>query len=279
MKHPVNSSSDDFGITFAGNHEWGFFSSNRNDPRGNDHIFSFELPPVNIVIEGIISDIDNYPVEDATIRIVGRDGLNEKVQVRHDGSYRVELARDVSYVMMASARGFLNQNYELHTTPEEKSETYLVDFFLSPVYTPVAIDNIFYAYNRADIRPESTEGLDALVRMLNDNPNITIEIGAHTDRIGSDSYNASLAQRRAQSVVDYLISSGISPRRLEAKGYGKSVPKTVSKKIATEWPFLQEGDVLSEDFILALAPEQQSAADQINRRTEFKVLRTNYDLY
>jgi peptidoglycan-associated lipoprotein len=279
MQYPINSPADDFGITFAGKREKGFFSSNRNDLRGSDHLYSFELPLVTVVIEGVVSDIDEYPVEEATVRIVGRDGLNEKVQVRRDGSYRVELARDVSYVMMASARGFLNQNFELRTTPEEKSETYIVDFFLSPVYTPVVIENIFYAFDSAVLRPESKEALDELIKMLDDNPNVAIELGAHTDRRGTEDYNESLAQRRAQSVVDYLIAGGVDPGRLESKGYGESVPKTVSKKMAGEWNFLNEGEVLTEDFILTLTPEQQEVADQINRRTEFKVLRTNYNLY
>jgi peptidoglycan-associated lipoprotein len=279
MKYPINSPADDFGITFAGSREKGFFSSNRNDLRGNDHLFAFELPLVTVVIEGIVSDLEEYPIEEATIRIVGRDGLNEKVQVKRDGSYRVALERDVSYVMMASARGFLNQNYELQTGPEEKSETYIVDFFLSPVYTPVVVENIFYAFDSAVLRPESKEALNELIKMLNDNPNVAIELGSHTDRKGTEAYNEALAQRRAQSVVDYLIAGGIAPERLEAKGYGKSVPKTVGKKMAAEWDFLNEGDVLAENFILALAPKQQEIADQINRRTEFKVLRTNYNLY
>ena len=279
MQHPVNSPADDFGITFAGRREKGFFSSNRNDLRGSDHLYSFELPLVTVVIEGLVLDVDEYPLQEATVRIVGRDGLNEKVQVRRDGSYRVSLARDVSYVMMAGARGFLNQYFELKTTPEEKSETYIVDFFLSPVYTPVVVENIFYAFNSAELRPESEEALDELIRMLNDNPNVTIELGAHNDRMGTDAYNESLARRRAQSVVDYLIAGGIASGRLEAKGYGESVPKTISKKMAGTWEFLHEGDVLSEDFVLSLTPEQQSVADQINRRTEFKVLRTNYNLY
>jgi peptidoglycan-associated lipoprotein len=279
MQYPINSSADDFGITFAGKREKGFFSSNRNDPRGGDHLYAFELPPLTVVIEGIVSDVEEYPVEGATVRIVGRDGLNEKVGVKRDGSYRLELARDVSYVMMAGARGFLNQYFELTTTPEEKSETYLVDFFLSPIYTPVVVENIFYAFDSAALRPESRKALEELIRMLNDNPNVTIELGSHTDRMGTEAYNESLAQRRAQSVVDYLIAGGIAPERLEARGYGESVPKIINKRMAGEWDFLQEGDVLTEAFILSLTPEQQAVADQINRRTEFKVLRTNFNLF
>ena len=276
---PINSSGDDFGITFAGQAEKGFFSSNRNDARGYDHLYSFELPTITISIEGFVNDVDEYPIEEATVRIVGKDGLNVKVPVKKDGSYDVELERDIRYVMMASARGYLNQNYELQTAPEEKSETYIVDFFLSPISKPVVIENIFYDFDKATLRPESKKALDELIKMLNDNPNVTIELGAHTDRKGSDQYNERLAGRRAQSVVDYLIAGGIKADRLEAKGYGESVPKTINKKMAKEHDFLHEGDVLTEEFILALPPEQQEIADQINRRTEFKVLRTNYNLF
>ena len=279
MKAPINSSGDDFGITFAGAEEKGFFSSNRNDARGYDHLYSFELPMITIFIEGLVLDVDEYPVENATVRIVGKDGLNVKTQTKKDGSYKVELERDIRYVMMASARGYLNQNFELKTGPEEKNETYIVDFFLSPITKPVVIDNIFYDFDKATLRPESKKALDEMIKMLNDNPNVTIELGAHTDRKGSDKYNEKLAQRRAQSVVDYLIGAGIATDRLEAKGYGESVPKTINKKMARQHPFLKEGDVLTEEFINKLTPELQDSADQINRRTEFKVLRTNYNLF
>ena len=279
LKAPINTMGDDFGNTFEGDKEKGFFSSNRNDARGYDHLYSFELPVITIFIEGIVSDVDENPIEDATVRIVGKDGLNEKVLAKKDGTYRVELERDIRYVMMASARGYLNQNFELKTGPEEKNETYIVDFYLSPISKPVVIENIFYDFDKATLRPESQKALDEMIKMLNDNPNVTIELGAHTDRKGSDQYNERLAQRRAQSVVDYLIAGGIEKERLEAKGYGESVPKVINKKMAKNYDFLNEGDVLTEEFILTLTPEQQEIADQINRRTEFKVLRTNYNLF
>ncbi len=279
LQAPINSAGDDFGITFAGKEEKGFFSSNRNDARGYDHLYSFELPTITVFIEGYVSDMDEEPIEDATVRIVGKDGLNVKVPVKKDGSYRVELERDIRYVMMASARGYLNQNFELKTGPEEKNETYIVDFFLSPISKPVVIENIFYDFDKATLRPESKKALDEMIKMLNDNPNVTIELGAHTDRKGTEKYNERLAQRRAQSVVDYLIAGGINKDRLEAKGYGESMPKVINKKMAKMYDFLKEGDVLTEEFVLQLTPEQIEIADQINRRTEFKVLRTNYNLF
>lgn len=279
MGAPVNSMGDDFGVTFEGKWERGFLSSNRNDTRGYDHIYSFERPTVTVFIGGYVSDADENPVEGAVVRIVGKDGLNEKVIAKPDGSYKVELERDISYVMMAGAPDYLNQNFELKTDPDEKDETYYVDFYLSPIHKPTVVENIFYDYDKATLRPESKDALDEIIKILNDNPHVTIEMGAHTDRIGSDGYNEGLAQRRAQSVVDYLIGAGIPAGRLTAQGYGESVPKTVTKKMAEENDFLHEGEVLTEAYVLRLTPEQQKIADQYNRRTEFKVTGTTYNFY
>jgi peptidoglycan-associated lipoprotein len=278
MGLPVNSMADDFGITFAGGKEQGFFSSNRNDARGWDHIYSFDYPTVTIFIEGYVSDLEEEAIEDAVVRIVGKDGLNVKVPVKPDGTYRVELERDISYVMMANAPNFLNQNFELKTDAEEKNETYYVDFYLSPIDKPVVVENIFYAFDKATLRPESKEALNQLIKILNDNPNVTIELGAHTDSKGSNAYNERLAQQRAQSVVDYLIEAGIDIARLTAKGYGETVPKEIHGKIAEPYAFLEEGMVLTETFIETLTPEQQEIADQINRRTEFQVTGLDYNL-
>ena len=279
MGAPINSMGDDFGITFEGNKETGFFSSNRNDTRGFDNIYSFVRPTVTIFIEGYVSDADENPLDGSIVRIVGKDGLNEKIIAKPDGSYKVELERDIGYVMMASAPEYLNQYFELTTDPDEKNETYYVDFFLSPIFKPTVVENIFYDFDKATLRPESQKALDEIIKVLNDNPNITIEMGAHTDRKGSETYNEGLAQRRAQSVVDYLIEAGIPSDRLTAKGYGKSEPKTVTPRMAEENEFLEEDTILTEDFVLTLTPEQQEIADQYNRRTEFKVTGTTYNLY
>ena len=279
MKAPINSNSDDFGITFEGKKESGFFSSNRNDSKGYDHIFSFSLPNVNIFVEGWVLDKDEEVVENAIIRIVGKNGTNEKIFAKKDGTYRLELARGMDYVMMANAPGFLNQKQSLTTPKDEKSETFYVDFSLASITKPVPIENIFYDFNRATLRKESQIALDELITLLKDNPNVTIELMAHTDRVGSLEYNQSLSQRRAQSVVDYLIKGGIEKERLTAAGYGKTKPKTVTKNIAKQYDFLPEDKVLSEEFVQTLTPRQQEVADQINRRTEFRVLRTNYRLF
>ncbi|MCM1451912.1 MAG: OmpA family protein [Clostridium sp.] len=278
MGQPLNSSADDFGITF-GEGESGYFSSNRGDARGYDHIYSFELPDLNILISGWVVDRDDEPVPNAVIRIVGNDGSNQKQVAKPDGSFSFPLDRGVSYVMLAGAKGYLNSKQEFTSDSTEVDAEYGIDFVLASINKPVVIDNIFYDYDKATLRPESKEALDELAQVLRDNPNVTIEMASHTDRHGSDQYNIDLSSRRAKSVIDYLISVGISPDRLQSQGYGESRPKAITKKLAKAYPQFKEGDVLTEDFILTLSPEDQDAADQINRRTEFQVLSIDYRMY
>lgn len=278
MGQPVNSAADDFGITF-GEGESGYFSSNRGDARGYDHIYSFELPDLNILISGWVVDRDDEPVPNAVIRIVGNDGSNQKQVAKPDGSFSFPLDRGVSYVMMAGAKGFLNSKQEFTSDSTEVDAEYGIDFVLASINKPVVIENIFYDYDKATLRPESKTALDELAQVLRDNPNVTIEMASHTDRHGSDKYNIDLSSRRAKSVIDYLISVGIDPDRLQSQGYGESRPKTITKKLAKQHPQFQEGDVLTEEYILALSPEDQDVADQINRRTEFQVLSIDYRMY
>ena len=275
MGSPMNSADDDFGITF-GKGESGFFSSNRKDARGYDHIFSFIKPDLQIWISGYVLDKDEEPVPNAIIRIVGNDGSNQKAMSRPDGSFRFDLQRGVSYVMMAGAEGYLNGKQEFTSDIEEADAEYNVDFILAAATKPQVIENIFYDFNKATLRPESKEALDEMIQILKDNPNIIIEMASHTDRIGSDAYNDRLSERRAKSVVDYLIDHGIARERLKPQGYGKRVPKTVTKRIARLYPQFAEGDVLTEEYISKLDPENQAAADQVNRRTEFQVISTIY---
>lgn len=277
MGFPINSAGDDFGITF-GKGEDGFFSSNRGDARGYDHIYSFEYDPVRITIEGLVMDKDEEPVKNAIIRIVGNDGSNQKEVARDDGSFSFALQRGVKYVMLAGAKGYLNQKQEFASDSTMEDANYWVEFILPSISKPSVVENIFYDYDKADLRPESKTALNELIAVLHDNPNVTIEMASHTDRWGSDAYNINLSERRAKSVVDYLVENGISRDRLQPHGYGKSRPKTVTKRIARLYPQFKEGDILTEEFIKTLSEEDQQAADQINRRTEFSVLSLTYNL-
>lgn len=277
MGFPINSAGDDFGITF-GKGEDGFFSSNRGDARGYDHIYSFEYDPVRITIEGLVMDKDEEPVKNAIVRIVGNDGSNQKEVARDDGSFSFALQRGVKYVMLAGAKGYLNQKQEFASDSTMEDANYWVEFILPSISKPSVVENIFYDYDKADLRPESKTALNELIAVLHDNPNVTIEMASHTDRWGSDAYNINLSERRAKSVVDYLVENGISRDRLQPHGYGKSRPKTVTKRIARLYPQFKEGDILTEEFIKTLSEEDQQAADQINRRTEFSVLSLTYNM-
>lgn len=277
MGFPINSAGDDFGITF-GKGEDGFFSSNRGDARGYDHIYSFEYDHVRITIEGLVMDKDEEPVKNAIIRIVGNDGSNQKEVARDDGSFSFALQRGVKYVMLAGAKGYLNQKQEFASDSTMEDANYWVEFILPSISKPSVVENIFYDYDKADLRPESKTALNELIAVLHDNPNVTIEMASHTDRWGSDAYNINLSERRAKSVVDYLVENGISRDRLQPHGYGKSRPKTVTKRIARLYPQFKEGDILTEEFIKTLSEEDQQAADQINRRTEFSVLSLTYNM-
>ncbi len=279
MGWPVNSPADDFGITYARGSEKGFFSSNRGDARGYDHIYTFELPDLQIWISGWVLDRDEEPVPNAIIRIVGNDGSNQKATGKADGSFRFPLQRGVSYTMLAGAKGYLNARQEFTSDSAEEDAEYGVDFILASINKPVVVENIFYDFDRATLRPESKAALDSMARMLIENPNVTIEMASHTDRIGSDEYNDKLSQRRARSVIDYLIAAGIAPERLQPQGYGKRRPKVITKKLAREYPRFEEGTELTPEFIETLSPEDQDAADQINRRTEFQVLSIDYQMF
>ena len=278
MGAPMNSAGDDFGITF-GEGESGFFSSNRNDARGYDHIYSFNLPDLQIWISGSVLDKDEEPVPNAVIRIVGDDGSNQKAMGKPDGSFRFKLQRGVKYVMLAGAKDYLNGKQEFESDTIEEDAEYFVDFILAAMQKPQVVENIFYDFDKAVLRDESKQALDEMAQLLKDNPNIKIEMSSHTDRVGSDEYNNKLSERRAKSVVDYLISQGIDPERLQYKGYGKTRPKVVTKRIARLYPQFNEGDELNEDYIFALPMKDKDIADQINRRTEFQVISTTYDYY
>lgn len=277
--YPLNSQGDDFGMTFEGPHNRGYFCSNRGDGRGWDHIYSFENPEIVQTIKGWVYEIDGYELPAAVVHFVGNDGTNEKLSVRSDGSFTKVVKPGVEYALLATCKGYLNHKEEIAIKPVKESEEHVLQFPLASITAPVLIDNIFYDFDKATLRPESTKALDELVGLLNENPNVTIELSAHCDYKGSAEYNKGLAQRRAESVVNYLIEHGIAEDRLSPVGYGKEKPKTIRKKVASKYKWLKEGDVLTEEFIKALDEEKQEICNQLNRRTEFIVLRTTYGMF
>ena len=283
QQYPLNSSADDFGMTFEGVHNRGYFSSSRNDGKGWEHIFSFECPEILQPVTGWVYEKDGYALPEALVYMVGNDGTNLKLSVKGDGSFTQVLKPDVDYVLLGTCKGYLNVKNEIRVEDAEESHEYTLQFPLPPINVPVLIDNIFYEFDRADLTPESTEALDKLVEMMNENPNITIELSAHCDYRGNDDYNQRLSQRRAESVVRYLIQHGVARDRLTAVGYGESRPKIITKKLAETLLAgdpkvkVHETDTLTETYILAFKDKDaQEVLNALNRRTEFRVLRTTY---
>lgn len=277
--YPLNSEADDFGMTFEGPHNRGFFSSNRKDGRGYDHIYSFNNPEIVTTMKGWVYEKDGYELPAAQVMVVGNDGTYRKLPVKSDGSFTLPIHPEVDYLVMASCKGFLNHKEELRIDSAKESKEYVLQFPLASISAPVLIDNIFYDFDKATLTPASTQALDKLVALLKENSHVTIELSAHCDYKGNSEYNKRLSQRRAQTVVDYLIAHGIEKDRLTPVGYGKERPKTIRRKLTEKYPWLKEDDVLTQDFILKQTREHQEICNQLNRRTEFKVLRTTYKLF
>jgi peptidoglycan-associated lipoprotein len=278
MRPPINSAQDDFGITFEKDAERGFFSSSRKG-KENDEIYSFYLAPLKFNLTGVVKDEKTDKIiKEAKIKSIGSDGITVESQTNDAGNFRFMLKPNTDYVFIASKTGYLNGKERETTKGLAKSNDFRTIIYLSSVDQVIELPNIYYDFGKWDLRPESMVALDKLVETLNDNPNVTIELMSHTDSRGTTQDNELLSQRRAQSVVDYLISKSIASDRLKAKGYGESVPKVVDEKIAAENKFLTVGQVLSEEFINALpvTNNEQESAHQINRRTEFRVLSTDY---
>jgi len=277
--YPLNSQGDDFGMTFEGLLNKGFFSSNRGDGKGWDHIYSFYNPEIVQTVKGWVYEQDGYELPQALVYMVGNDGTNLKLSVKGDGSFTQQIKPGVDYVFLGTCKGFLNHQERLRVERVTESGGDGLRFPAPSITAPVLIENIFYDFDKATLRPESTAALDKLVVLLNENANVTIELSAHCDYKGSAEYNKRLAQRRAESVVAYLTTHGIASDRLKPVGYGKEKPKTIRKKLTEKYPFLKEGDVLTEEYIKTLDEEQQEICNQLNRRTEFVVLRTTYGLF
>lgn len=278
MKAPVNSSADDFGITFQGANEAGFFSSTRKG-RTNDELYFFELPPLRFSVTGLVKDEKTgAALQGSTVQLIASDGGNLQAETGAGGDFKFTLRPNVDYIFLASKRGYLNGKERVTTKGQEKSRDFMVTILLSSIERPIELPNIYYDFDRWELRPESMVSLDKLVETLNDNPNVTIELMSHTDSRANDEYNLELSQKRAQSVVDYLVSKGIEIERLSARGYGESQPKAVDAELSAQYPFLKQGVTLTEQYINSLAnDEQREIAHQINRRTEFRVLRTDYE--
>ncbi|HEX8349658.1 MAG TPA: OmpA family protein, partial [Hymenobacter sp.] len=261
---PINSNGDDFAPYFTGK-DMGVFSSNRAGGKGSDDLYRFHKKPIKLVtffVDGTLVERNDKtgetaPVANETVTITGRNGQKQEVTTGPDGKFTSKLDTAATYALVADRSGYFTARNSLSTvgrmpaqeqlTNEQNDIRLPVTLTLTKIVKnkAIAVENIFYDYNKADIRTDAAVELDKLVETLNDNPGITIELSSHTDSRGKDAYNQALSQRRAQSAVDYIISKGIAKNRITAKGYGETQPVVKSAKTEEQY--------------------------QRNRRTEFKV--------
>jgi len=287
MKSPINSTADDFGITLEEDEKNGFFSSSRPGGKGSDDIYQFSIPPVVFSISGFIKNQETDSViVGASVKMIGSNGTSFELVTAKDGAYNFKLKPNTDYYLTTSAKNYFKGKAEETTKGLTESKEIKLDIYMKPIPfdsltgkpTVIKLENIFYDYNQATLRPESQVALDSLTELLNFNPEIAIELMAHTDYVGTAQYNDTLSQRRAQSVVNYLIKKGIDPNRLVATGYGERKPAVVNDKIAKQYAYFKLGTVLTETYIrnTLQTDVQRDVATQLCRRTEFIVLTTEY---
>jgi peptidoglycan-associated lipoprotein len=275
MRYPINSNGDDFAIIFEKEQEKGYFTSNREDGKGSDDIYSFLLPALKFTLCGTVTDFKTKdPINQATVSIVGTDGSSLETTTDAQGKYCFDLSPATSYVITAGKKDeYLNKTGKTTTVGFEEDKDLVHDFELDPLKKVIDLPNIFYDLGKWELRPESKVALDGLLETLSDNPTIVIELGSHTDTRDSDAANLALSQKRAQSVVDYLVENGVPKERLVARGYGETTPKVLDNAVG-DFP---AGSVINDAFIAKLSTTQlKEDAHQLNRRTEFKVLRNDY---
>ncbi|MDR2010667.1 MAG: OmpA family protein [Bacteroidales bacterium] len=278
MKPPFNSNGNDFGIYYYANEDRGYFTSDRKGSKSED-IYYFEKPPLEFVLTGIVKDKDNmYIIDSAVITLYGSDGsmFIDTVYVKETkGLFNFKLKSNTDYVFVVTKDSYFNGKSRLSTDSLDFSKTFQYEILLESFNKTFEIPNIEFEFGRWDLSESSKVTLDSLIRIMNDNPYIVIELSAHTDMVGTDESNMQLSQRRANSVVEYFKQKGIPQGRLIAVGYGKRHPKKIIQT-DNRYPFLPVGTVLEEDFIMSLSPEQQVVANQQNRRIEMKVISNDY---
>ncbi|MDP4281130.1 MAG: OmpA family protein [Bacteroidota bacterium] len=283
MKYPINSPADDFAITFNPDEpEEGYFSSNRSGGKGRDDIYSFVVPPLLFTLEGIITD-DNtlQPVSGAKVRITGTNGKTYDFTSDEKGHYvfnKNQIAANTTFDFLVTRKDYFNEKGKETTVGLEKSKDLTHNFVLRPIpKKPVVLPEILYDLNKWDLKPQFKDSLQGLIATLDANENLVIELAAHTDSRNTFEYNDVLSQKRAQSVVDYLVSRGIDPDRLVAKGYGKRVPRLLQKDITKDGFLFKSGTTLTDSIIYSLpSVAAKEAAHSLNRRTEFTILRNDF---
>lgn len=272
MGAPFSSAGNDFGLYYYANEEKGYFSSDRKGSKGND-IYYFEKPKLQFAIEGTVKDADTGDdIEGALVHLIGSDGtmFTDTTDV-DDGFFTFNLKVNTDYVFVVHKPGYFNGKDRLSTDTLVFDHLFEYDIELESYNKTFEIPNIEFEFGSFDLTELAKHSLDSLTGVLNDNPNIVVELSAHTDMIGTDEANMALSKERAEAVKRYLISNGIHEARLETVGYGESRPiRMESDHPLYSW--LRRGDELTPEFIETLKDDEQEIANQLNRRTELRVI-------
>ncbi len=282
LKSPINSTSDDFAIIFHPTEERGFISSNRGNTRGVDNIYYFEQPAILFTFSGTVKDEKtNQFVENANVRMVGSDGSSMMTRTNSKGFFSFsesQLKGNTNYEITIDKANYFTYNATETTVGLEFSKDFEKEYVIEPIpEEPIMLPDILYDLGKWDLKPQFEDSLQGLIETLQINPTITIELASHTDSRDTEERNDILSQKRAQSVVDYLIIRGIDPLRLTAKGYGERVPRALQKDVKVHGHAFKAGTVLNEAFINSLSSnDAKEAAHQMNRRTEFRILSKDF---
>lgn len=286
LGYPLNTNADDFGICFLPGQNKGLFSSSRGKGRGGDDIYSFYLPDILFTISGTVSDESTLqPIANAEITLLGTDGQLVSVNTDAKGFYLFnsgQVNENTTYKLVVEKRNYLGAEGSETTVGLVASKDFEHNFVLSPMPRgPVVLPEILYDLGKWDLKEQYQDSLMDLIVLLEKNPRLVIELASHTDSRPIAMTNDSLSQYRAQSVVDYLIKRGIDGERLVARGYGSHMPRTLHHRTHSVYKGVSytfdSASVLSDEFIATLPDKNmQEAAHQLNRRTEFSVLREDF---
>ncbi len=272
----INSFADDFGIAFKDIDEEGILSSSRGSSRGIDNLFSFIRPKLEFALEGsVLSQKTGKPIEGAYLRLIGTDGTNIKLTIQQDGNFEMKLKPKTEYVQLVVAKGYFNHKERFSTTNEIENRIFNFEIDLMPTETAIMLKNIYFEESSFDLPEGSKPELERLLQILLDNPTMKIEVGAHADDNGDETENLILSQKRAETVMQYLVDNKVPQENLTSKGYGNRKPLVADRNLASDYRFLTSGDILSPGFIKRLKRSNQAIAHKINRRIEFTIADAN----
>ncbi len=255
--YPVNTTGDDMGYILSPDMKHGYFSSNRDGNGEIDNLYGFVKVDLMIKLSGLVVDkISQEPLDQVVVELVNKEtGKTETVITGPDGTFNMKLDPKANYTLNAKKDGYVTKIMDINKDETKPGGTKIVKVEMEKIVVdqPVVIENIFYDFDKANVRPDAALELDKLVAYLNERPDLNIELGSHCDSRGADAYNLDLSQQRAESAVNYLVKKGINKDRLSYKGYGET--ELVNK---------------CSNGVPCSAEEHQQ-----NRRTEFKIVRKN----